>query len=110
MPLSVDGGLNDPQAFIGVQLQATPACVLSFDTVAETAVEPPGTTLDDNGDNTTEMGRDCVPDCVPGGEELSPQPTLNRARIKAVIENSDSPVIPFFKFIGPPNLGAARFR
>jgi hypothetical protein len=95
--------------FAGAQLQATPACALSFDTVAETEAVPPGTTLEDSGDNTTEMDLDCVP----GGaccEEPPPQPELNSARIKAASEKSDSPLTPFLKFIGPPNLGAARFR
>ena len=93
----------------GVQLQATPACVLSFDTVADTDVVPPGATTGDSGDKTTEMDRDCVPGCVPGCEELPPQPELNRAKIKAVTENTDSPLIPFLKSIGPSKFGAARF-
>jgi hypothetical protein len=55
MPLAVEEGLNDPQAFAGEQLQVTPAFVLSFDTLAETGVVPPGNTLGDREDKTTEM-------------------------------------------------------
>jgi hypothetical protein len=88
-----------------VQLQATPACALSFDTVAEAAAVPPGTTLEDSGDKTTEMDRDCVPGC----EEPPPQAELNRAKIKAASDKNDSPLIPFLKFIGPPTPGYDTF-
>jgi hypothetical protein len=95
--------------FAGAQLQATPACALSFDTVAETVAVPPGTTFGASEDRTTEMVLDCVPGSVPGWEP-PPQPELNKAKIKAASEKSDSPLISFFKFIGPPNLGAALLR
>jgi hypothetical protein len=109
IPLAVEGRLNNPQASAGAQLQATPACVLSFDTVAETTAVPPGTTLDDSGDKTTEMDRDCVPGGVPDCEALPPQPELNRAKIIATSEKSDSPLIPFLKFIGTPEFGRGTF-
>jgi hypothetical protein len=109
IPLVVEGGLNDPQASTGVQLQATPAWALSFDTVAETAAVPPGTTLEDSGDNATEMDRNCVAGCVVGCEELPPQPELSIAKINAASENHDSPLIPFLKFIRPPSPGRGMF-
>src|SRR5450432_70188 len=95
MPLAVEGGLNNPQAFAGVQLQVTPAFELSFDTVADTGVVPPGPTLDDSGDKTTEMECDCVPGC----EEPPPHPELTTAKINTASEKSDLPLIPFLKFI-----------
>src|SRR5450432_2339308 len=95
MPLAVEGGLNNPQAFAGVQLQLTPAFELSFDTVADTGVVPPGTTLDDTGDKTTEMECDCVPGC----EEPPPHPEMTTAKFNAASEKSDVPLIPFLKFI-----------
>lgn len=84
-------------------------CALSFDTVADTAVVPPGTTLEDSGDKTTEMDRDCVPGGVPGCEEPPPQAELNRAKIKAASDKNDSPLIQFLKFIGPPSPGCDTF-
>jgi hypothetical protein len=103
MPLAVKYGLNDPQAIAGLQTQTTPACVLSFDTVAETAVVPPGTTLGESGDKTTETDRDSVPGCVPGCEDPPPQPELNRVKIKAATGKSASPLFAFLTFIGPPS-------
>src|SRR5208282_1575553 len=101
-----EDGLNNPQAFAGAQPQTTPAFILSFDTVADTVVEPPGTTLADTVDKTTEM------DCgwLLSWEELPPHPELSRTRVNVANKKNDFPLIPFLKFIGPPISGAARFR
>jgi len=105
MALAVEDGLNNPQAFAGAQLQDTPAFILSFDTVADTVVVPPGTTLADTVDKTTEM------DCgwLPAREELPPHPELSRTTVKAANEKNDFPLIPFLKFIGPPNFARGKF-
>jgi hypothetical protein len=76
--------------------------VLSFETAAETAVVPPGTTLEDSGDKTTEMDRDCDPGCVPGSEKPPPHPKLNSAKIMPN-EKMHLPLVPFFKLIRPLN-------
>ena len=93
--------------FVGVQLQATPACTSSSDTFAETVVVPPGTTLDDSGDRTTEMDRGCVaggvPDC-----EVPPQPARNRLKVRNASKKRESLPVLFFKFIRLPIQVAGR--
>jgi hypothetical protein len=81
-----------------VQLQVTPPLALSFDTVADTDVLLPGTTLVDSGDKTTEMDRDGVPG-DPGCEDPPPQAEMNSANIKVTTAKRGSPLIPFLKFI-----------
>jgi hypothetical protein len=109
IPLSVEGGLNNPQVFAGVQLQATPAWVLSFETVAEIAAVPPGTTLDGSGDKATEIARDCVSGGVPDCEEPPAQLQLNKATTKAVRKKNDSPLTVYLNFMVPLKVLAGLF-
>jgi hypothetical protein len=74
----VDVGLNDPQVPAGVQLQVTPAALVSLETVAATLAVPPAAMVEGGAvEMTTAMG------CGPGpGEAAEPQPCRKaRARI-----------------------------
>jgi hypothetical protein len=82
-PLAVEVGLKLPQAPAGVQLQVTPAFVLSLDTVAETLLVAPNVIVAEGAvANATEIG------WVPPPEDEPPPPQPDRIAMASVARMS----------------------